>query len=95
MANKGGGATRLGRDSQPKYLGIKIADGQKVRTGMIIIKQRGTKFLPGKNVKRGGDDTLYALKEGVVSFKKKRVQRFDNSSKIKKVVNVEPLKEKR
>lgn len=91
---KAGGATRLGRDSQPKYLGIKIAEGEKVKRGMIIIKQRGTKFLPGKNVKRGGDDTLYALKEGVVSFRKKRVKRFDNSSKIKKIVNVEPLKGK-
>jgi large subunit ribosomal protein L27 len=92
---KAGGATRLGRDSQPKYLGIKIAEGQKVRIGMIIIKQRGTKFLPGKNVRKGGDDTLYALKEGVVSFRKKRVKRFDSSRKIKKIVNVEPLKEKR
>jgi len=92
---KVGGATRLGRDSQPKYLGIKIAEGQQVRPGMIIIRQRGTKFLPGKNVKKGADDTLYALKEGVVSLRKKMVQRFDNSSKIKKIVNVEPLKEKK
>jgi len=91
---KAGGATRLGRDSQPKYLGIKIAEGQKVRIGMIIIKQRGTKFLPGKNVKMGSDDTLYAMKEGVVSFRKKSKQRFDGSTKIKKIVNVEPLKEK-
>lgn len=92
---KAGGATRLGRDSQPKYLGIKIAEGQKVMPGMIIIKQRGTKFLPGKNVKKGADDSLYALKEGVVSFRKKMIQRFDSSRKIKKIVNVEPLKEKK
>ncbi len=91
---KAGGATRLGRDSQPKYLGIKIADGQKVKVGMIIVKQRGTKFLPGKNVKKGSDDTLYAMKEGVVSFSKKSKKRFDGSTKIKKIVNVEPLKEK-
>jgi len=91
---KAGGATRLGRDSQPKYLGIKIADGQKVKVGMIIVKQRGTKFLPGKNVKKGSDDTLYAIKEGVVSFSKKSKKRFDGSTKIKKIVNVEPLKEK-
>ena len=63
---------RLGRDSQPKYLGIKLFGGQKAKPGMIIVKQRGTKFLPGKNVKRGGDDTLYAVKEGVVSFTSKQ-----------------------
>lgn len=91
---KAGGATRLGRDSQPKYLGIKIAEGQKVRPGMIIIKQRGTNFLPGKNVKKGADDSLYALKEGVVSFRKKKVKGFDSSRKIKRIVNVEPKKEK-
>jgi len=94
MANKAGGATRLGRDSQPKYLGIKITEGQKVRPGMIIIRQRGAEFLPGKNVKKGKDYTLYSMIEGVVSFRKKVVRRFDNSRKIKKIVNVEPIKEK-
>lgn len=81
--------SKLGRDSQPKYLGVKIFEGQKVRPGMIIIRQRGTKFLPGKNVRRGRDDTLYAVKEGVVKFGTKRKIRFDNSRRIAKIVNVE------
>ena len=79
---------RLGRDSQPKYLGIKLFGGQKAKPGMIIVKQRGTKFLPGKNVKRGGDDTLYAVKEGVVSFTSKQKKNFDNSQRLVKVVSV-------
>lgn len=86
---KAAGATRLGRDSLPKYLGVKLFEGQRVLPGQIIIRQRGTKFLPGKNVKRGGDDTLYALKEGVVRFGTKRKRRFDNSQRIAKIVNVE------
>ena len=85
---KSGGSTRLGRDSQPKYLGVKIQDGEKVKAGQIIIRQRGTKFFPGTNVKRGGDDTLYSLKDGVVKFATKTRKRFDNSRRIAKVVNV-------
>ena len=85
---KSGGSTRLGRDSQPKYLGIKLFGGQKVRPGMIIVKQRGTKFLPGKNVKRGSDDTLYAMKEGTVRFAEKNKKRFDGSQRRAKVVSV-------
>ena len=88
---KAAGATKLGRDSLPKYLGVKIFEGQKVKTGMIIVKQRGTKFWPGKNVGKGGDDTLYAEKSGIVKFKTKRKKRFDKSQRIVKVVNVEPL----
>jgi len=87
---KATGVTKLGRDSLPKYLGVKLFEGQKTRPGSIIIRQRGTKFLPGKNVKRGSDDTLYALKEGVVRFCTKRKKGFDNSQRIVKVVNVEP-----
>ncbi len=87
---KATGATRLGRDSLPKYLGVKLFEGQLAKTGMIIIRQRGTKFLPGKNVRRGKDDTLYALKEGKVRFGTKRTRRFDNSQRIAKIVNVEP-----
>ena len=87
---KATGTTGLGRDSLPKYLGVKLFEGQKARPGMIIIRQRGTKFLPGKNVKKGGDDTLYATKEGLIKFKTKRIRRFDNSQRIIKVVNVDP-----
>ncbi len=86
---KAKGATKLGRDSKPKYLGVKIFEGQKTKSGMIIIRQRGTKFLPGKNVKRGKDDTLYAAKEGVVKFKTKRIKRFDGSQRTIKTVNIE------
>lgn len=86
---KAAGATKLGRDSRPKYLGVKLYAGQKTKPGQILIRQRGTKFLPGKNVKRGGDDTLYALSEGVVRFSEKRKKRFDNSQRVVKIVNVE------
>jgi len=86
---KAAGATKLGRDSQPKYLGVKLFEGQIAKAGSIIIRQRGTKFFPGKNVRRGGDDTLYALKEGVVRFLTKKKRGFDNSQRKVKVVNVE------
>lgn len=85
---KAAGATKLGRDSQPKYLGVKLFEEQKAKPGMIIVRQRGTKFLAGKNVKKGSDDTLYAKKAGIVKFKTKRKRRFDNSQRIAKVVNV-------
>ncbi len=78
----------MGRDSQPKYLGIKLSDGQKVKAGMIIVRQRGTKLFPGKNVKRGGDDTLYAMKDGAVHFVTKNKKRFDNSQRVVKIVSV-------
>lgn len=86
---KATGATKLGRDSKPKYLGIKIYQGRKVKSGMIIVRQRGTRFLPGKNVKKGSDDTLYALKQGIVKFSAKRKIKFDNSQRVVKIVNVE------
>ena len=87
---KATGATKLGRDSQPKYLGVKLFGGQIAKVGQILIRQRGTKFLPGKNVKRGGDDTLFALKEGAVRFITKKKRGFNNSQRKVKVVNVEP-----
>lgn len=85
---KSSGSTKLGRDSQPKYLGVKICHGQEVRAGNIIIRQRGTKFIPGKNVRRGKDDTLYAAKAGKVNFKSIQKKRFDNSKRPAKVVEV-------
>ncbi|PIV12607.1 MAG: 50S ribosomal protein L27 [Candidatus Nealsonbacteria bacterium CG03_land_8_20_14_0_80_36_12] len=87
---KAKGATKLGRDSLPKYLGVKLYEGQIAKPGQILVRQRGTKFLPGKNVKRSRDDTLYALKEGMVKFRTKRIRRFDSSQRIAKIVNVEP-----
>lgn len=65
---KGGGSTRNGRDSVSKRLGVKVYDGQIIRSGGIIVRQRGTKFHPGSNVGRGGDDTLFATADGVVKF---------------------------
>lgn len=87
---KATGATKLGRDSLPKYLGVKLFGGEIAKPGSIIIRQRGTKFLPGKNVRLGRDDTLYSLKEGVVRFETKRIKRFDKSQRKAKVVSVEP-----
>jgi len=65
---KGGGSTRNGRDSQAKRLGVKVFDGTVVSPGAIIVRQRGTRFHPGENVGRGGDDTLFATAEGKVKF---------------------------
>jgi large subunit ribosomal protein L27 len=65
---KGGGSTRNGRDSEAKRLGVKVFDGQAVTAGAIIVRQRGTRFHPGENVGRGGDDTLFALAPGKVKF---------------------------
>jgi len=86
---KAKGATKLGRDSRPKYLGVKLFEGQKAKAGMIIVCQRGTKFLPGKNVRQGSDDALYASKQGIVKFRTKRIKRFDKSQRKVKIVNVE------
>jgi len=85
---KAKGTTKLGRESESKRLGIKITDGGVVKAGEIIIRQRGTKFRPGINVKRGSDDTLYALKNGLVRFSKKQKTRFDGNKKPIKVVRV-------
>lgn len=83
MAHKKGvGSSRNGRDSNAQRLGVKTFGGEFVTAGSIIVRQRGTKFQAGRNVGRGGDDTLFALRDGVVSFKK--------YSKAKKVVSVAP-----
>jgi len=65
---KSGGSAKNGRDSQSKRLGVKRYGGQQVTAGTIIVRQRGTKFAPGANVKRGGDDTLFAVADGTVQF---------------------------
>jgi large subunit ribosomal protein L27 len=83
MAHKKGvGSSRNGRDSKPKYLGVKRYGGQRVLAGNILVRQRGTRIHPGRNVGRGGDDTLFALAAGVVSFSDQRGGR--------KVVSVVP-----
>ena len=79
---KGGGSTRNGRDSESKRLGVKVFDGTKVTAGTIIIRQRGTRIHPGRNVGIGGDDTLFSLTDGSVKF---------GERKGRKVVDVTPL----
>ena len=85
---KAGGSTSLGRDSASKRLGVKIFGGQKANAGNVIIRQRGTKYDPGKNVRVGSDDTLYAVKAGIVKFQIKKSKRFDSSLITKTIVNV-------
>lgn len=85
---KAGGTARNLRDSNPKYLGVKIADGQAVNAGSIIVRQRGTRFLPGNNTDMGKDHTIHALKAGVVKMSEKRKVGFNNKAKIHKIVNV-------
>ena len=85
---KSSGAAKNARDSGPQYLGVKKFDGEKVGAGSILIRQRGSHFYPGRNVGRGGDDTLYALRPGVVKFSQKRKIRFDGKKKRVSVINV-------
>ncbi|CAM3955446.1 50S ribosomal protein L27 [Catellicoccus marimammalium] len=80
---KGGGSTSNGRDSESKRLGAKRADGQMVSAGSILYRQRGTKIYPGANVKKGGDDTLFAVADGIV--------RFERKGRDKKQVSVYPV----
>ena len=69
---KSAGTTTLGRDSKPKYLGIKLSGGQNAKPGDIIVRQRGSKFIAGNNVKKGKDDTLYSIAKGIVKFTTKK-----------------------
>ena len=69
---KGQGSSRNGRDSNAKRLGLKVGNGQSILAGSIILKQRGTRVHPGSNVKRANDDSLFALKDGVVEFKRSK-----------------------
>lgn len=87
---KAGGTAKNLRDSNPKYLGTKLYDGQIAQTGSVLVRQRGTKILPGKNVGTGVDHTLFALKEGIVRFRNKRKIGYDGRRQIKKVVDVLP-----
>ncbi len=86
---KSGGSTKLGRDSISKRLGVKCQEGQTVKIGDILIRQRGTKYLPGDNVARAGDDTLYSLKSGVVKFASKKKTCFNGSRRYATMITVE------
>jgi large subunit ribosomal protein L27 len=85
---KAGGSTSLGRDSVSKRLGVKIFGGQKVETGNIIVRQHGSKFRPGQNVRMGSDGTLYSTIKGIVKFSTKRMKRFNGSLAKTRYVNV-------
>ncbi len=85
---KAAGSTKNGRDSNPKYLGVKINHGQHVMTGNIIIRQRGSEVLPGRNVGIGKDHTLFALKDGTVEFNTMRKINFNNDIIRKKIAHV-------
>lgn len=85
---KAGGTAKNLRDSKPKYLGTKLYDGQVAKEGSIIVRQRGTKILPGKNVEVGKDHTLYAKKSGTVKFATTRKHNFNGKFKNLKIVNV-------
>lgn len=89
---KQGGSTRLGRDSAAQRLGVKASAGEKVRVGMVLIRQRGTKYLAGKNVKIGSDDTIYSMANGVVRFSTKSKKLFNGTQRLAKIVNVDPSK---
>lgn len=85
---KAGGTAKNLRDSQPKFLGVKIADGQAAKAGAIIVRQRGTRIMPGTNVGLGKDHTLFALTDGTVSFAEKRKSNFDGTTTKRKIVHV-------
>ncbi len=85
---KAAGSSKLGRDSRSKRLGVKLHDGELAAAGNVLIRQRGSKFWPGTNVKKGGDDTLYALKNGQIKFTTKIKTSFTGHKKLVKVINV-------
>ena len=85
---KAAGASKNGRDSGPQYQGVKISSGDVAKVGQIIVRQRGTHIMPGKNVGTGKDHTLFALKDGKVSFSTKRKINFDNTVTRKNIVHI-------
>lgn len=85
---KSGGSTKLGRESASKRLGVKRQNGQAVHVGEILIRQRGSKYFPGLHVGRGKDDTLYALKSGVVQFSSKKRIRFDGTARSATIISI-------
>ena len=87
---KAGGSSKNLRDSQPKFLGVKRADGQMVKTGEIIVRQRGTKIEAGKGVKVAKDHTIFAVTDGVVSFRNRQKTMFTGRKVNKKLVDVVP-----
>ena len=87
---KSGGSTKNLRDSQPKYLGVKLGAGAFARPGAVIVRQRGTQIVPGVNVRLGKDHTIFSIVNGKVSFTKGKKQGFDGKTRIITVANVRP-----
>jgi large subunit ribosomal protein L27 len=87
---KAGGTAKNLTDSNPKYLGVKLYAGEAAKPGDILVRQRGTRYLAGKAVGMGKDHTLFALKDGVVFFRSKRVTSFTGKTTVKPVVEVQP-----
>ncbi len=87
---KAGGTAKNLRDSNPKYLGVKRADGAKVAAGEVIVRQRGTRIMPGRNIGLGVDHTLFSLAAGVVHFRTARKRNFDGSTSRRSVVDIRP-----
>lgn len=85
------GSTRNGRDSHGQRLGVKKFAGEFARVGNILVRQRGTQVRPGINVRKGSDDTLFAVADGLVSFSRKRVVRYTGHFKMAKFINVVPV----
>ena len=85
---KAGGSTKNLRDSNPKFLGVKLNHGATAQPGSVIIRQRGTKFMPGNNVGIGRDHTLFALVAGTIEMKDKRKNNFDGTTTVRKIVHV-------
>lgn len=89
MAHRGGKKTTgISRDAQPKKLGVKLFAGEKSKKGSVIVRQRGTSFYPGKNVRKGKDHTLYAAQEGIVRYRTKKIIGFDGRKKVKRIVEI-------
>jgi len=85
---KAAGSSKNGRDSNPRYLGVKINDGEMTKVGQIILRQKGRDTMAGKNVGVGRDHTLFALKDGIVQFKTKTKDNFDSSVSRRNIVNI-------
>lgn len=84
------GTTQLGRDSQAKYRGLKLHDGEPAKPGNIIVRQTGSTYLPGTGVRAGSDYTLYAAIAGIVKFSRRKKKNYDGSRRLATVVNVVP-----
>lgn len=87
-STKAGGSSKNLRDSNPKYLGVKLADGAAARPGMVIVRQRGTKIEAGQNVRVGRDHTLFSMTTGTVAFRSARKRRYDGRTIRKTVADV-------